>query len=49
MTLICKPKGRGNWHVVTIKLTLPVDMFRAQVGQIIPLGDLLLRICEVQP
>jgi hypothetical protein len=49
MTLICKPKGRGNWHVVTINLTLPVDLFRVQVGQIIPLGDLMLRICEVYP
>lgn len=49
MTLICKPKGRGNWHTVRIETTLPLDLFRVRVGQVIPMGDLLLRICEVLP
>lgn len=49
MTLICRPKGRGNWAVVIIKLTLPPDLFRVKRGQIIPLGDLQLRVVEVQP
>lgn len=52
MTLICRPPGKGNWHVVTIELTGPriqldvVAMFR--VGQIIPFGQLTLRVVEVR-
>lgn len=49
MTLICRPKGRGNWNVVVIELTLPPDLFRVKVGQVIPLGDLQLRVVEVRP
>lgn len=49
MILICRPKGRGNWSVIRIELTLPPDLFRVKPGQIIPLGDLQLRIVNVQP
>jgi hypothetical protein len=54
--LVCKPKGRGNWHPVFIEVhTRGFDLFpplrlRAlRVGERIVVGDLVLRICEVRP
>lgn len=53
MVLICRPPGRGNWHPVLIEITGRrvqldlVPLFR--VGEIIPLGQLKLRIVEVRP
>lgn len=49
MTLIVKPKGRGNWK----KLTVTIDGARAspllvRVGQLLPLGGVMFRICEVK-
>ncbi|WP_156480907.1 hypothetical protein [Variovorax sp. PAMC 28711] len=49
MTLICKPKGRGNWHTVVIQTNLPPDLFRVQAGHTFELGGRVLRVCEVRP
>lgn len=52
MVLVCRPPGRGNWHPVLIEITgrrVQLDvvaMFR--VGQVIPFGQLKLRIVEVR-
>jgi len=48
MTLILRPIGRGNWRPTRMQIegghTLPL-LFR--VGQQLPLGGVLFRICEV--
>lgn len=55
MTLILKPRGRGNWAVVTMTLDAPADLFPALrdralfVGQEIVVAGLVLRVCEVRP
>ncbi|WP_294767198.1 hypothetical protein [uncultured Rhodoferax sp.] len=55
MTLILKPKGRGNWATVTMTLDAPADLFpalRAQpvaVGMVVQFAGLMLRVCEVRP
>lgn len=55
MTLILKPKGRGNWSTVTMTLDAPADLFpalRAQplaVGMVVQFAGLSLRIVEVRP
>lgn len=48
MTLLLKPKGRGNWS----GLTLSLDGSRAQpllfrVGELITLAGVVYRICKV--
>ncbi len=50
MTLLCKPKGRGNWRTVTLAIdgALMLPML-VRAGQTIVLGGLVLRICEVRP
>lgn len=52
MRIVCRPPGKGNWHPVTIEITgrrVQLDLFRFRVGEIIPLGQLKLRIVEVRP
>lgn len=48
MTLILRPIGRGNWATTRVQLegghALPL-LFR--VGQRLPLGRVVFRICEV--
>lgn len=48
MTLILRPVGKGNWRVTRMQIdgghALPL-LFR--VGQQLPLGGVLFRICEV--
>lgn len=48
MTLILRPKGRGNWTPTRVQIdgghTLPL-LFR--VGQLLPMGGVMFRICEV--
>lgn len=54
MTLLLKPKGRGNWHSITMTLDAPADLFpalRAQpvaVGMVVQFAGLALRIVEVR-
>lgn len=55
MTLICCPKGRGNWRLIRIQIDAPADLFPAlrdqpaTVGMVIQFAGLALRVCEVQP
>lgn len=55
MTLLLKPKGRGNWSVVTMTLDAPADLFpalRAQpvaAGMLVQFAGLTLRVVEVLP
>jgi len=49
--LICKPKGRGNWKPITVhvdgaRATLPMFV---RVGELLTLGGVVWRICEVRP
>jgi hypothetical protein len=51
MTLVCKPRGRGNWRTVTLAIDgshvlLPM-LVRA--GQTFSLGGVVFRICRVMP
>lgn len=55
MKIICKPRGRGNWHPIILQIKAHgVDLFpplrlRAlRVGERIVIGDVVLRICEVR-
>lgn len=48
MTLVLKPKGRGNWSALTVR----IDGARAQpllfrVGSFIELAGFTYRICKV--
>jgi hypothetical protein len=48
MTLILRPIGRGNWRTTRMQIdgghALPL-LFR--VGERLPMGGLIFRICEV--
>lgn len=48
MTLILRPIGRGNWAKTRMQIdgghALPL-LFR--VGQLLPMGGVVFRICEV--
>lgn len=48
MTLILRPIGRGNWRTTRMQIegghALPL-LFR--VGQTLPIGGVVFRICEV--
>jgi len=48
VTLVLRPKGRGNWAAITVK----VDGKRAESlfirpGQLLPLGGVVFRIAKV--
>jgi hypothetical protein len=55
VTLICRPKGRGNWRVVTFTIDAPADLFPAlrdqpaTVGMVIQFAGLALRVVEIKP
>lgn len=56
MTLICKPRGRGNWHAIVLEISMrQPDLFprlriqALRAGESITVGQLVLRICEVRP
>jgi len=48
MTLILRPTGKGNWRTARMSIegghALPL-LFR--VGQLLPMGGITFRICEV--
>lgn len=48
MTLVVKPKGRGNWHVYRISIDRPHDLFTIKVGDIITMGTWTFRVIEVK-
>lgn len=50
MTLLCRPRGRGNWRIVTLTVSMAGGLFAAQKGSLISIaGFPLLRIVEVRP
>jgi len=48
VTLLCRPKGRGNWRVITIGLDLAADLFTVKRGDVFHLGTLVLRVVEIR-
>lgn len=50
MTLILKPKGRGNWKTTAVQISgghaSPLTL---RVGQLITFSGVVWRICEVRP
>lgn len=49
MTLLLKPKGRGNWATVTMKISKAPDLFAVRKGELIRIGPWLFRVCRVLP
>lgn len=49
MTLLCRPRGRGNWKVVEIIVSWPADLFLLNKGALVTLGTTILRVVEVRP
>lgn len=50
MTLVLRPRGRGNWATVTLVLTgARATPLTFRVGETLPLGGITFRICAVQP
>jgi hypothetical protein len=48
--LTLKPKGRGNWRTTTVQISGAHQLpFMFSVGQLISLGGVVFRICEVKP
>lgn len=48
MTLLCRPKGRGNWRVIEIGLDIAADLFTVRRGDVLHLGTLVLRVVEIR-
>lgn len=55
MIIVCKPKGRGNWHPIILEVRAhgtdlfpPLKLRALRVGERITVGQLVLRICEVR-
>lgn len=49
MTLVCKPKGKGNWNVYLITIDRDVDFVNFRVGMTLPFGPWIFRVVEVRP
>lgn len=48
--LILKPKGRGNWASVTVAIEgARITPLSIAVGQLITLGGVTFRVCQVLP
>lgn len=48
--MILKPKGKGNWATVTVQIDgRHVTPLSVRVGQLMPIGGIVFRICEVRP
>ncbi len=49
MTVVLKPRGRGNWATVTLQLTGGrAAPLLAKVGDLVPLWGVVYRVVEVQ-
>ena len=50
MTVVLKPKGKGNWASVTMRIdgrhVTPLSM---RVGQLLTIGGVVFRVCKVLP
>lgn len=54
MTLLCRPRGRGNWKIVEIGLHGSPDYFGLRRGDVVTFsrefhGHTTFRIIEVRP
>jgi hypothetical protein len=49
MTILCRPKGRGNWRVWSITVDVPADLFTFRAGDYFPFGSRQFHILEVRP
>jgi len=50
LTLLCRPKGRGNWTVIPMVLpNTHADFFAFRRGMTVTIGSRVLRIVEVRP
>lgn len=50
MTVILKPSGRGNWATVTMQIDgRHVTPLSVRVGQLLNLGGIVFRVCQVRP
>ena len=50
MTLVLKPRGKGNWRSITMRIDGDrVSPLLIRVGHLLPLGGAVWRICEVRP
>ena len=49
MTLLCRPPGRGNWRLVAISIDFEPNPLFVRRGQLVTIGDRVLRIVEVRP
>jgi hypothetical protein len=50
VTLLCRPKGRGNWTVIPMVLpTTHADFFAFRKGMTVTIDTRVLRIVKVQP
>lgn len=48
MTLLCRPRGRGNWRVIEIAINRAADLFTVKRGDVFHLGTLVLRVVEIR-
>lgn len=49
MTLLCRPKGRGNWTVIPMVLpTTHADFFAFRKGMTVTIGARVLRVVEIR-
>ena len=50
MTLMLKPRGRGNWSVVTMQVdSRRLPPMLVQAGQLFFFGGVTWRVCKVWP
>ena len=49
MTLLCRPKGRGNWTVIPVVLPgTHADFFAFRPGMTLTIGARVLRVVEIR-
>lgn len=50
MTLLCRPRGRGNWKIIEVTISVAASLFAGRRGTLIQIDGMpLLRVVEVRP
>jgi hypothetical protein len=49
VTLLCRPRGRGNWRLVSVSVDFEPNPLFVRPGQTVTIGSRVLRIVEVRP
>jgi hypothetical protein len=49
VTLLCRPRGRGNWRLVSIAIDFEPNPLFVRPGLLVHIGDRILRIVRVKP